>query len=105
MGYYTVFEFEVVDGAAYPFDDILAQFRRDSYGAKYSLDESGNPNDSSKWYEWETDFKVLSLKFPSAKLRLSGNGEENEDQWIAYAHGGRVQTVRAKITFDPCTLW
>lgn len=53
-----------------------------------------------KWYECVEDMISFSKKFPKVLFTLSGKGEESGDLWIRYFKNGKVQTCRAKISYD-----
>ena len=41
----------------------------------------------------------FSLLFPDVLFTLWGNGEENEDMWVAYFKNGKSQVRKATISF------
>jgi len=55
----------------------------------------------AKWYGWVQDMTKLSQMYPNTLFKLSGDGEENGDQWICYFKDGKKQLCEAKISFDP----
>lgn len=53
-----------------------------------------------KWYNHEDDMRRLSQEFPNHLLILSGEGEESGDIWRHYYLNGKVQKVKAVITYE-----
>lgn len=43
--------------------------------------------------------KMISLKFPDTYFLLYGVGEEQGDVWKAYFYNGKVQIIKATLTF------
>jgi len=73
-------------------------------GANYALDLHGPCQDyrcrtPCKWYSHDQDMLKLSKKFPEARFLLEGEGEEQGDVWKHYYRGGRVQRLKAIVTF------
>lgn len=97
MGYYTCFNLSVTEGN----EDLIVQFRQESQGAEWAIDEEGKSNDSAKWYEYEEELQEFSAKHPDVLFTLYGEGEESGDLWIRYFKNGKVQLCPAKITYDP----
>ncbi len=42
-----------------------------------------------KWYEWESDLKVVSAEFPDVLIHVDGAGGETGDIWKAWFKGGQ----------------
>ena len=53
-----------------------------------------------KWYDWETDVKAVSLKFPDEVIKIYGEGEESGDIWKAYIKDGKSFITQATLTFE-----
>ena len=108
MGYYTTFKLSVKDSEIT--DNIkkeLSIINRDYFDNMDTIDELIEGWFEAKWYNYEDDMKMLSLKFPTIVFILEGDGEENDDMWVAYFMNGKVQHEKAKITynyFDPNKL-
>lgn len=108
MGYYTIFKLSVKDSEIT--DDIkkeLSIINREYFDDIHYVNELIEGWLEAKWYEYERDVKILSLKFPNTVFILEGKGEENDDMWVAYFMNGKVQYEKAKITynsFDPNKL-
>ena len=80
--------------------DVLNEVKKE-FLASYSTDTLERVlDDSCKWYEWETDMKIISEKYPEVFFTLIGFGEENSDMWCAYFQKGKVQICKAIITYD-----
>ena len=67
----------------------------------YALAENGESADSCKWYEHESDVKILSKEIKDVLFTLSGEGETSGDLWRKYFLNGKMQTAKAVITFAP----
>ncbi len=67
---------------------------------KYAVGSDGTSGDSCKWYDHEVDMRRLSAQFPDVLFTLNGSDENNEDIWIEYYKGGKMQRCPAIITFD-----
>lgn len=52
-----------------------------------------------KWYDYKDDMRILSLAFPNTYFLLYGVGEEQGDVWKAYFYNGKVQIIKAALTF------
>ena len=101
MGYYTIFKLSAKDSEIT--DDMKKEL---STINSYYFDFIGYVNEliegwfEAKWYDYEDNIRMLSLKFPNKVFILEGNGEESEDMWVAYFMNGKVQHEKAKITYD-----
>jgi hypothetical protein len=81
-------------------EKAVSVLRESSEGASMALFSTGDSNRWWKWYEHEDDMRQLSSRFPDILFTLSGKGEENEDIWVKYFKGGRMQVSRATIAFE-----
>jgi hypothetical protein len=54
-----------------------------------------------KWYEHETHMRKISKNHKNVLFTLEGNGEEEGDMWVKYFLNGKMQKVKAEITFQP----
>lgn len=100
MGYSTKYNLSIIQGNT----DLLEEFVESSSQASYAIDSNGDCNQECKWYNHEDELKEFSLKYPLLVLELKGEGEESGDIWVKYFHNGKVQTSKAKITFDSFDL-
>ncbi len=96
MGYYTRYDFEVKANYKY---DFIGDFRSHDADSSYAFDENGVSIDTTRWYTHESDVKLFSLKHPDALFILYGNGEEEGDMWKKYFKNGKMQVVKAIITY------
>ena len=108
MGYYTIFKLSAKDSEIT--DDMkkeLSAINRGYFDNMDLIDELIEGWFEAKWYDYVDNMKMLSLKFPTIVFILEGDGEENDDMWVAYFMNGKVQYEKAKITynsFDPNKL-
>jgi ABC-type Fe3+-hydroxamate transport system substrate-binding protein len=91
MGYYTVFNLEVVGGDS-TYDYV--QELQDISGYTNLFD------DCVKWYDHEYDMRLLSEKYPEVLFILSGEGEDLKDIWKEYYKNGLMQRTYAEIIFE-----
>ena len=100
MGYNTLYTITEVDGSELS-DDIRRELETISgYDASYIVDGC----DSVKWYQWDKDMTKLSMKFFTTIFKVIGDGEESEDNWVAYFINGKHQHENAAMVypeFDP----
>lgn len=93
MGYYTDFRLEGVS------EEII----KDINDTIFEMDvfySDGYCDSSMKWYNWTTDMKEFSKKYPLILIKLCGIGEDPEDIWEAYFRGGKMQMCWGRIEFD-----
>ena len=92
MGYYTRYELEIVSG--------------NDGSTNYELEISNTTNydylfgDSIKWYDHEEDMKKYSIGHPNVLFRLTGEGEDSGDIWMAYYQNGKMFKTKAKLVFE-----
>lgn len=96
MGYLTTYNLETIPHTPQAILDLL----EDSDGAQYSLNDLGNSEGSSRWYEHEEDLREFSKQYPDVLFKLKGEGEEQGDSWFKYFKNGKMQECNAKITYD-----
>lgn len=89
MGYYTDYDFS---------DLTDEQLQTVNEVSEYNFSHSYN--DSCKWYSWHEHMIEVSKRFPDDLLVISGDGEEQGDQWKAYFKNGKSQVCKAVITFE-----
>ena len=86
MGYYTDFRLEASDGKDYY--DELVQITNYPFA-----------HDTVKWYDYQTDMRRFSMRYPQVLFTLMGIGEEPGDMWVAYFKDGLMQWEAAEITY------
>lgn len=98
MGYYTDFELKQ-EGCP---EDLYEKL--ESEVAKMNIFGYGNAADgwyeNAKWYDYDDDMCILSLRFPDVLFRLDGCGEDNSDIWRHYYKGGKAQRDCAKTVYE-----
>lgn len=100
MGYYTSYKLSVLEGGDE--EQLISEFRSESDGARYALDEDGDTNESCKWYDSNSDLIKFSKKHPDTIFCLEGEGEESGDNWKLYVKDGHSQKCRARLV---CREW
>jgi len=95
MGYYTNYQLEYK--AELEIEEAIKEWIHQKEGTRYAIEEC----QETKWYSWEKDMVELSLRFPSVSFTLRGQGEENEDMWIAHFKNGKSHIRKAIISFEP----
>ena len=101
MGYETRFKLTALTDRNYSQRDylkVLAEIdpREFSPAADSFEEEFEEPR---TWYNYKDDMKKLSLQFPDTYFLLYGTGEEQGDVWKAYFYNGKVQIIKATLTF------
>jgi Fe-S oxidoreductase len=81
-------------------DDPIAVLRGFSEEASYAIDENGDGQDSTKWYEHDEDMVRLSKMFPDIVFKLTGEGETPDGLWECYYKNGKIQHCPARIIYD-----
>ena len=100
MGYFTYYKLEIHQDPNNQTDEIQKYFTADENDGEYWYNILDEPYDSMKWYNHDADMLHISRLWPDVVFRLEGNGEEKWDWWVKYYKNGKIQTCRAKITFD-----
>jgi len=97
MGYYTAYSLEVIDGD----DSLIPKLREECEDAEWAIDDEGYCEESCKWYSHEEDIRRFSKNNPGVLFKLSGEGEEVGDLWVAYFKDGLMQMCQAEIVYPP----
>jgi len=109
MGYYTSYSLNIFNFNNGRIENIseedfksflIFQLRKISEGAKTSLNEFGETENSCKWYDWKEDLKELSNRYQGFLFELIGVGEETEDIWKAFFLNGKCQLCPGRIVFE-----
>lgn len=103
MGYYTQYGLDIIQAPGYSRDEannLIRQFRKESEGAHYAIDDDGRCDESCKWYDHEKDLKAFSLKHPNVLFKLEGTGEDSGDVWELYMQAGHSKLCKAKLVFE-----
>lgn len=101
MGYETRFKLTALTDRNYSQRDylkVLAEIDLREFSPEADSFEK-EFEESRKWYNYEDDMKKLSLAFPDTYFLLYGVGEEQGDVWKAYFCNGKVQIIKATLTF------
>lgn len=134
MGYYTRYNFAVVDYGksdigdfdiverilklhaenkkdefAYPLVRMINDLGGLFYWSRDILTQSRleeiSPDEEATWYDAEDDIKKLSKELPDITFCLSGSGEEGGDEWARYFKNGKCHTyVPTMPKFNPLHL-
>ena len=100
MAYLTYYCLRIESPTPAEHEHALTTLRESSENAQEALTADGSPWEWWAWYEHEDDMRQLSTRFPDMLFILSGKGEENEDIWVKYFKGGRMQVSYATIILD-----
>ena len=86
MGYYTWYTLDIIKDPDNQKEDFYEELDEKTGLLFDFLNYSGT---EAKWYNWESDMKELSKKFPKMLFILEGNGEEALDIWCAHFCNGQ----------------
>jgi len=103
MGYYTTYNLDIQDTEfnTHPrMGHLIQTLREQNENAAYAFDEHGGAEESTKWYDHDTDLIEFSKGKMDALFVLEATGEEAGDLWRTYYLNGQKQICKAKITFD-----
>lgn len=53
-----------------------------------------------KWYSYKADCIEVSKQFPNLVIEVTGDGEEQGDQWKHYFKDGKSFLAEAVVTFE-----
>ena len=95
MGYVTRHELVIQNGS----NDLIEELREFSDEAVYAIDNNGDTEDSTKWYDHQDDLKAFSSMHPKVIFKLIGEGEESGDLWHEYYMDGKMQLCKAVISY------
>lgn len=109
MGYYTDFTLKI-DG---PEEAIEAMRNSDYLSATdygpllenfYEYRDGTYSWGDIKWYEFEEDMTEISKRNPDLFFTLYGDGEQDDDLWVAYFYRGQSEKFDAVITYPETTI-
>jgi hypothetical protein len=97
MGYYSNFTLNV----NHPDEsDIIDDLREHNEDAHKALDDLGQTQDSTKWYDMDKDMKEFSKKYPEVLFEMTRQGESGgDDQCIYYFRNGKAQECWVELKF------
>lgn len=97
MGYYSNFKLEIYHPDN---EDIIADLRGHNEDAHKALQDDGNTNEPTKWYDMDKDMKEFSKKYPDALFEMHREGESGgDDQCNYYFQNGRSQVCWVILSF------
>jgi hypothetical protein len=96
MGYNTSYTLSIKNGS----NDLIDELREAYDDADYAINSYGDREERCKWYDHEKHIKSFSIIHPDVLFVLEGDGEESRDIWVKYFQNGKMQSCKAKITFD-----
>lgn len=97
MGYYSNFRLKVNHPDA---EDIIADLRDNNEDAHKALQDNGDTQEPTKWYEWIRDIKKFSKKYPDVLFEMFREGESGgDDQCIYYIQNDRMQECWVELKF------
>lgn len=68
---------------------------------RYEFDTDGNKMWADiKWYNYESEMKDFSTKFPNTIFIVEGQGEDQSDRWMEYWKNGKSQNAYLRIEYD-----
>lgn len=96
MGYYTQYTLSWNKNAGPSYDELEKLTDENWYVARSGALYTQEP---TKWYDWENDMLLLSLRYPETLFKLDGEGEESGDIWRAFYKGGKqIRLWKPNIT-------
>lgn len=98
MGYYTWYTLDILEDPDNQEDEFYEEFDEKT---GLLFDFSNYNGTEAKWYNWESDMKELSKKFPKMLFRLEGTGEEQFDVWDCHFCNGRSHYREIQTCWEP----
>jgi len=96
MGSYTQYYLKIRTNEKIEQEELSKQFEGIT---KMDVERLGD--EPIRWYNYDSDMKELSLKYPKAIFELTLIGEERGDNKRAYFKNGKVDLVNATIVYPP----
>lgn len=95
MGYYTKYVISTKSELTDEMVESLTNLTR------YEFDTNDNEMWADiKWYDYESEMKIFSSKFPNTIFIVKGQGEEQSDRWMEYWKNGKSQNAYLRIEYD-----
>jgi hypothetical protein len=98
MGYYTWYTLDIIKDPDNQVEDFYEEFDEKT---GLLFDFSNYNGTEAKWYNWESDMKELSKKFPKMMFRLDGTGEAQFDVWDCHFCNGRSYYREIQTYWEP----
>jgi len=113
MGYYTYYDLSVVNEDKFSKEELIKAAKAlanitdiiDEKDISEDYPFSWISDESMKWYDYDSDMTELSGLFPEMKFKLYGEGEERDDNWIAYYYNGEGTICQGHLYFDDPPEW
>ena len=100
MGYYSYYSLDVdVSNSDYHKLDIIADLRNGNYEASGALNANGETNQEAKWYTFDDDMKIFSMKYHNVLFALCRRGQEFNDAEKIYFKNGESKSCKALMSF------
>lgn len=103
MGYYTSYKVRIVSGQLPEYEQQIIADGFTTFEKLIVTKACGNYGDpfqeANKWYDHDTDMIRFSKMYPDILIELSGEGEENGDQWKSYYKNGKMKLIRPEIVW------
>ena len=104
MGYYTDYVV-TLRGPIEQLAKLRALAEDEDDGAFLDFYELGEWSGNAKWYDWEENLTEWSRECPDVLIHVKGEGEENEDVWVAWVKNGRVERQEPTLIWPPTPSW
>ena len=81
-------------------DEAIGDYIESFDNMCYAIDRHGDSDNTTKWYDYESDMRSMSQHFKGVLFTLYGEGEEAGDIWKKYFLDGKCQIAEASIVID-----
>ncbi len=96
MWYYTTYDLEIDLDFLWDWDNWIEVDHEEVINKEFDW----WINDNCKWYEWESDMKEYSKRYPNIIFMLYWEWEESWDMWKAYFIDWKMQKEEAEIKYN-----
>ena len=79
--------------------EIIRDFKSWCEDADWVLLDNGYSQDIIKWYNFDSDIRKLSNKYPDVLFECYRSGEDPDDFEKIYAKGGKLQSVMGIVEY------